>query len=269
MKTKAKKIGFALGGGGARGLSHVGVLKVLFREGIKPDYIAGTSMGAIVGSAIACGMSIEDLEKEILSYKSKRKILKEFIDMGKPMKTLLKGKKIYNYLENKVFNGKVFSDSNIPLAVTATNVNTGELKVFREGNIARAVLASICVPGIFPQVEIDGASYIDGGVINPTPIDVVKNMGADIVIAIDFMVNKNGLKKNPDIVSVLIHTYEIMRTHSVRDQIYRHGHQTVLIQPEIRRTIDSFKFLDVPMFIKAGEEEAEKCLQEVLKKINK
>lgn len=269
MNTKTKKIGFALGGGGARGLSHIGVLKVLFREGIKPDYIAGTSMGAIIGAAIACGMSIDDLEKEVLSHKSKRKILKDFIDLGKPMKTLLKGKKIYKYLENKVTQGKIFSETEIPFAVTATNIDNAKVKVFKDGNIAKAVLASICVPGIFPQVEIDGDFYIDGGVINPTPIDVVRHMGADIIIAIDFMINNNGLKKNPDIVSMLIHTYEIMRTYNLRDQIYRYGNQTVLIQPKIRKTIDSFKFLDVPSFIKAGEEEAERQLEEVLKKIKK
>ncbi|OGF25571.1 hypothetical protein A2331_01375 [Candidatus Falkowbacteria bacterium RIFOXYB2_FULL_34_18] len=266
---KTKKIGFALGGGGARGLSHIGVLKVLFKEGIKPDFIAGTSMGSIIGAAIACGMDIHDLEEKILNYKSKRKILKTFIDLGKPMKTLLKGNKILRYLEEEVTFHKNFVDTDIPLAITATDMSTGNPKIFRRGDIAKAVMASICVPGIFPPVEIEDSLYIDGGVINPTPIDIVKNMGADIIVAVDFMINNNQLKKNPDIVSVLIHTYEIMRTYNLRNQIFRFGHQTIIIQPVIRKTIDSFKFLDVERFIKAGEEEATKHLPEILKNLNK
>ncbi len=174
-----KKVGLALGGGGAKGFAHIGVLKELERNSIKVDFISGVSVGAVIAAMYACGVSTAEMERISLSTKWTK--LVEFIPPGegfvspkKLLKTLIK------YTKNKSF-----SQTMIPLRVAAADIDTGENVVFREGNIAKAVLASGAIAGVFEPVRIGGRRLVDGAIINPLPVDEVRAMGANVVIAVD------------------------------------------------------------------------------------
>jgi len=183
MKKRGKKIGLALGGGSVRGLAHIGVLKVFEKERIPIDYIAGTSIGALIGASYSSGLSAQRIEQLALTAK-----LKELIDFTEPKTGFIAGKKIEKYIR-KITAHKEFSELDIPLRVVATDLANGEKVVFREGDVAKAVRASISLPGVFSSVKIGKKELIDGGMVDPVPVDVVKKMGADIIIAVDLSVN--------------------------------------------------------------------------------
>ena len=187
-KPKSKlKIGLALGGGGAKGLAHIGVLKILHKHKIYPDYIAGTSMGSIIGALYSSGYSPNNMEEV-----AKTTNWKEIIDFTVPKSGLLEGLKAEKKIR-KLIDNKKFADLNIPLQVTSYNFNKKEKVIFSEGDVTKAVRASMAIPGIFTPVKIGAYSYIDGAVADPTPYDVVKKMGADIVIAVDLYVKQKTI----------------------------------------------------------------------------
>lgn len=266
---KIKKIGLALGGGGARGLAHLGVLKVLRREGIEVDYIAGVSMGSIIGALFALGLDLDKIEKEVLVYSSKRKLIKMADIDFFSKQSILKGIKPYKFIEKFISSDAVFSDTKIPLTIIATDLNTGDEAILKRGNILEAVKASSCVPGIFPPVKIGEDYYIDGGVVNPTPVDVAKEMGADFVIAVDLVVNMKTNLEKPTFFSALMRSYDIIRAQAVKFKMSQVGDKMILIKPDIGGIKDSFKFDNMDRFIKAGEEATELMLPEILKKIGK
>ena len=261
-----KKIGIALGSGGARGLAHIGVLNVLKREGLEIDMVAGVSMGAVIGAYYALGKDLKDIEKEIIDF-SKRKAVAKLVDLGSPNKSILKGKKAYKYI-NKLFGNAGFSDTKIPFQVIATDLESGDEVILKRGNIAKAVQASISIPGIFPPVKMKGKYLIDGGVVNPTPVDTVKDMGADFIIGVDLTMKKAVKLENPGMFRVLMQSYEIMRTQAAKLKMEKAREKVVLIKPEIYRIVDSFKFRNVNKFIEFGEEAAEKMLPEIKKRLN-
>jgi len=180
IKAKGKKkIGLALGGGSALGLCHIGILEILEKNGIYPDYIAGTSMGAVVGALYCAGKSPEEIKRIAQGTD-----WKAIVDFDVPKFGLIKGKLIEKRIRELVDNKK-FSQLNPKLNVVAYNYSQKEEVVFSKGDVTEAVRASMSIPGIFNPVKIGKDKYIDGGVSNPTPFDVVKEMGADIVIAVD------------------------------------------------------------------------------------
>jgi predicted acylesterase/phospholipase RssA len=178
-KSNKLKIGLALGKGTARGFAHIGVLKILEENGIKPDMIAGTSAGAIAGALYASGMSPDVIKRTLLKTE-----WKEMFDFVTPVKGMVKGDKLEEYLRLLTQN-KNFEDLSIPLFITATNVTKRKKIVFSKGNVAKAVRASMAIPGIFTPLSLDKDDYIDGGITNPIPVDVLKENGADIIIAVD------------------------------------------------------------------------------------
>jgi predicted acylesterase/phospholipase RssA len=180
-QKKRLKLGLALGGGSARGFTHIGVLKVLHKHKIYPDYIAGTSAGAMVGAFYAAGHSPNDIE-EI----AKKTDWKKILDFTSPKYGLLSGILIEQKIR-KVIHNKNFDELDIPLRVVSYNLDQHKKIVFSEGNVARSVRASLSIPGIFVPVKIGKYNHIDGGVVDPTPFDVVKEMGADIIIAVDLL----------------------------------------------------------------------------------
>lgn len=190
VKKKTRKLGLALGAGAARGLVHIGVLKTLHKHNIYPDYIAGTSMGSVIGAFYSAGQSPEEIQ-EI----AKQTNWKNMIDFTIPKSGLLKGELIETQIRKMVRN-KTFKQLNIPLGIVCYNFTKNEKVVFYKGDVAKAVRASISIPGIFTPTKIDGDEYIDGVVADPTPFDVVKEMGADIIIAVD-LYNKVKKKKGP------------------------------------------------------------------------
>ncbi len=178
---KKKKIGLALGGGAARGWSHIGVLRALEEKNINIDYIAGTSIGAFVGAFYAIG-KLEYLENFALDLDWK--IILSYFDVRFPTKGLLDGNKIYKLVSKNILH-KNIEETKIPFCAVATNIKTGNEVRMRTGSIVDAVRASISIPGIFTPFKKDGMYLVDGGLLNPVPVDVVREMGADIVIAVD------------------------------------------------------------------------------------
>lgn len=253
-----KKIGLVLGGGGARGIAHIGVLKILERENIKPNILCGCSMGALVGSCYAVGMPLSEIEGIALALR-KRDFLK-WLNISKPSSSLVKGQRVFEFVHSLV-GDKKFSDTILPFSVMTTNLENGQETILENGSIALAVQASISVPGIFPPVKINGKYLIDGGVVNPTPIDVAEKMGANTIIGVDLILKNEVKLENPGIITTLLQSYEIIRNQSVRQKINHLDSEIILICPEIRSTLDSFKFSDIAKLIASGERAAEKSIK--------
>ena len=173
------KVGLALSGGGAKGAATIGVLKVIESAGVKVDYIAGTSIGAIIGGLYASGYSTQELDSLFLSQ--------EWQD-------ILQGHRVEAKLQALLANRGVeqFSDTRIPFRCVAAEVNTFEEFILSNGSLYKAIRASMSVPEIYEPVKWGNVYLVDGGVINNLPVDVVKAMGADIVIAVDLQ-QKGGI----------------------------------------------------------------------------
>lgn len=202
-KTKRKKIGVALGSGSSRGWAHIGVLDALDKSGIKIDYIAGTSIGSFVGAIYAAG-ELKSLKN--FALKMKWKDVLNNLDFTFPRYGFLTTEKVSNMI-NMHTNIKQFNELNIPLKIIATNLLTGEQVIMDSGNIVDAISASGSVPGIVIPFVRNGEILVDGGLVNPVPVNIVKEMGADVVIAIDlskgiidhkFKKQKKVSKKNID-----------------------------------------------------------------------
>ena len=269
------KVALVLSGGGAKGYAHLGVLRVLEKENIKIDYIAGTSIGALVGTLYSIGYSVDEIEKVLdnLNIESflesgsdltgldldKKETLKKYsfyinfdneLNYSLP-KGLRETEELYLVVKNLLKNyenTKNFNNFPIPLRVVATNLNTGETKSFSEGDIAKILTASMAIPTIFEPVEVNGALYVDGLVSRNLPVEEAYDMGADLVIASD--VGTPVVKKdNYNILSVLNQMIAIQSSYITKDSKEK---ATILISPDIKNisATDTTKRRDL---IKLGE----------------
>lgn len=178
-----KKIGLALGAGSAKGLAHIGVIKELEKNNIAIDYIAGTSIGAIVGGFYAYTKNIKVLE-ELAYSQGYREMFDAFFDPSLKS-SIFKGEKVLNMLGGYIPDDVLVQDTKIPFAAIATNINTGERVVIREGSLKTAIRASMSIPLLFKPVEYGKQILIDGGNTDPVPVDVVRDMGAQRVIGVN------------------------------------------------------------------------------------
>lgn len=281
--TNRPRIGLVLGGGGALGFAHVGVLKVLEESRVPIDYIGGTSMGSIIAGLYASGLSPDEIEQflmgldwwDVLNDKTPRSQL-EFrqkeddgryfgLDVGVKRTGLAmsagmaSGQKFNNLLEVltlRVAGVTNFNELPIPFRAVATDVEKGEMVVMTDGRVATAMRASMAVPGAFTPVLRDGRMLVDGGIVNNIPVDVVKAMGADVIIAVD--VGKPSEEKKTDradtLGDVLGNTYAIMQRPK---QVAQMANADVLIQPETWRYSAS-EFHRVAEIIPLGRQEAER-----------
>lgn len=176
------KVGYALGGGAARGLFHIGVLKVLDEYAIVPDVIAGTSMGAVIGALYACGLKAAEIEQLALQIDWKQ--LFYLTDITVPLSGCVQGKRI-DALLSSIIKDKTFLDLEIKFACVATDLANGKQTIFREGLVTEAVRASISVPMVFTPKQINGRYFVDGGLVNQVPVSVCREMGADYVIGVN------------------------------------------------------------------------------------
>jgi len=173
------RIALVLGAGASKGFAHIGVLKILETSKVPIHMIVGTSVGSFVGSLYAYGYDAYALQKIALSI--------ERSDIGEltiPDNGFLKGDRLRDYINTRVRNAPI-EKLKIPFYAVATNIKTGESAVFKSGNTGMAVQASCAIPGVFQPARFSGTSYVDGGVVNPLPVDVARLNGADIVIAVD------------------------------------------------------------------------------------
>lgn len=212
-----KKVGLALSSGAARGLAHTGVLATLERKGIPIDFIAGTSTGAIIGAFYAAGKSIPEIKQAVMGLSRRRMV--SLADFTISTKGFIKGKKITEWLKSVIGNID-FDDLRIPFACIATDIGTCEEVVIREGSVVEAVRASAAMPVIFTPTKWQGRYLVDGGLIDPIPVRVLREMGADLVIAVNVVpyigdkLQKEACisekPKEPNILSVLIRMIYVM-----------------------------------------------------------
>ncbi len=180
------KIGLALGGGGARGFAHIGVIKMLEASGIHVDVVAGTSAGSVVGALYASGMNPFQLQETAFAL-DEAKIRDVRLFSG----GLVQGQKLQDYV-NLLVHQQPIQNLRLPFAAVATQLETGTRTVFVRGNTGQAVRASSSIPGVFEPVAINGKHYIDGGVVSPIPVDAARQLGADFVIAVDISAQPSG-----------------------------------------------------------------------------
>jgi NTE family protein len=259
--TRKKKIGIALGGGGARGLAHIGVLKAILEAGIKPDIIVGTSMGSIVGGWYAAGHSLEELEKFFLKIEEKN-ILSSVRIIYRRDGVLFNDPSIQKEIEDKLAHRQV-EKCEIKFAAIATDVSSGEEVVLDSGSMVTALKASSSLPLAFKPVKIGEKLLVDGAFSNPVPADVAKRMGADIVIAVDvssrwvnFSEQEIKIRKIPSIIenSVQAAEYQLAKEHTKEANII------------LRPLVTQFNWLDfaaADKIISAGYAEARSNLKKL------
>ena len=289
-QNKRAKIGLVLSGGGARGFAHIGVLKVLEENKVPIDYVVGTSMGSIIGGLYAIGLSPEEIEsgvKEISwdkvfddfayrEYKTFRRKQDDFDffnihriginDNGLQLSPgLIEGQQIEIALDRLAHPGFHINDYDklrIPFRAVATNIENGEAFVIKNGNIARAMRASMSIPGALPPITIDNTLLVDGGIANNVPIDIVREMGANIVIVVDVsapLAEKDEITSSVDVTSQLT----TILTRRIADfQLKTLQDDDILIVPG-ELEISSSDFIKHAELIKAGEVAASKKLNAI------
>jgi NTE family protein len=277
------KIGLVLSGGGARGFAHIGVLKVLEENNVPIDYIVGTSMGSIIGGLYAIGLSPDEIEQGVESiawdkifsdfayrqYKTFRRKEDDFdffnihrvgvsSDGLQLSPSLIEGQQIELALDRLAYPGFHINDYDnlrIPFRAVATNIENGDPFIIKSGNIARAMRASMSIPGALPPITIDGTLLVDGGIANNIPIDIVRSMGADIIIAVDVsapFTKQENIKSSIDITGQLT---TIMTRRIANQQLQTLTGIDILIIPG-EDEITSSDFDQYSLLIKAGESAA-------------
>lgn len=184
---KQYNLGLCLGSGGARGLAHIGVLRAMKEAGIKPDIVAGTSIGSIVGAAVALGLT--DKLEEVADKIDLAKTAGIFFELGIQHGGLIKGTKVMEFLGN-ILPDCLIEEMPMPFAAIATDLNTGEVVVIDHGKLLSAIRASISIPGVFTPVRRGRRLLVDGGISSPVPISTLRKMGAKKIIAVNIDNNK-------------------------------------------------------------------------------
>ncbi len=177
---RRRLVGLALGSGSARGWAHIGAIRALERAGIRPDFVCGTSIGALVGAAYAAG-ELDRLERWALGLGVGEVV--GLMDVG-PGGGLLKGERLMDFFRRS-FRDRPIEELAIPFAAVATSLHNGEEIWLRRGSTLDAVRASIALPGLFAPVLCEGSVLVDGGLVNPVPVSLARAMGADVLIAVD------------------------------------------------------------------------------------
>lgn len=288
------RIGLALGGGGARGIAHVRILKQLEALHIPVDCIAGTSAGALVGALYASGSTPAQIEQLVLSTewlnlftdtlprrdRSLRRKADDYaqlapigIGLGGEGKAVAlaagvsEGEKLIALFERATGGSRVsgrFDDLPIPFRAVATDINTGKPVVLAEGSLAMAMRASMSLPGIFRPVVIHDQVLLDGGLSNQVPIDVVRAMGADRVIAVDVGTPLSALDRDASLVDVISQLSGFLTTRSAQQQLDSLGQQDLLIAPDLTGKVATGDFDKAPEALQIGQMAAERAAPALL-----
>lgn len=184
--TPNNTLGLALGGGGARGIAHIGVLKVFERENIPINFIAGTSMGGIIGALYAAGLPLETITGVALQIRKRVEQLR-LLDVKLTGRGFIRGVRLYRQLAGLLGEELTFSELKIPMEMLAADINTGREVVLREGKVVDSIRATMSIPGVFEPVPLGEYLLVDGGILNNVPVDVVRDAGMKRVIAVDVM----------------------------------------------------------------------------------
>lgn len=239
---KKVKIGFAFGGGALRGIGYIGIIKAFEELGIKADYVAGTSVGSIFGALYAAGISSTQMLEEI--NKLKVKDIRDSKVIWKPSKP----ENIEEVLKKVFQKDLMFSELNIPLAIVAVNIKEGEEVVIKSGSVAKASSGSCAVPGVFSPVVYEDMHLVDGGLQNNIPADVVREMGANVVIAIDVNKSRGKGTDSLKIMDVLKASLGIIMQANVENKL---EDADVVLLPELDK-FSASKLGEIEPMVQAG-----------------
>ncbi|MFC2006962.1 patatin-like phospholipase family protein [Chloroflexota bacterium] len=258
-----KKVGLALGGGASRGLAHIGVLEVLKKERVPIDMIAGTSTGAIIGALCAQGKDVSVIRELAFDLSHRRFV--SFVDIALSRNGLIQGRNINRLLETILGSQIKFSDLKTPFACIATDIMTGEEVVLNQGLLLDSVRASISIPVIFSVAKVNGRYLVDGQLVNPVPVDILREMGADFIIAVNVIPNfKAGIRqtkilKGPTILDVIMNSMDIANTLLVRHSLEG---ADIIIEPDVRH-IGTRDFHRVEECIRQGKKATEEAIPKI------
>lgn len=265
-KKNRKKIGLALGSGGFRGAAHVSIIKALVDNNIPIDFIAGSSIGALIGAHYAIFKDVDRIVDDIFKEQDKKyRYLKDL-----SLKNGILSGKAFERAFLKMFKGAEFKNTQIPLRVTATDLISGQAYIFKKGDIAQAVRASISVPLAFKPLKYEDMLLIDGGVSKPVPDDIVKEMGADIVISVNLYDNSTMITKNPSTSRILNRVIEIVLQDSFKANT---KNSDIIISPDVSKYAETSilkAYSNQKVFLemmKEGEKEVKKVLPKIKKLI--
>lgn len=223
IQAREPVIALALGGGGAKGFAHIGVIKVLESHGIKPKIVTGTSAGSFVGSLYASGKSPYQLQHIALTFKES-----DIRDLTLNRQGFIAGQKLQDFVNQHVAN-KPIEKFPIRFAAVATRLDNGRKADFIKGNAGQAVRASCSIPNVFVPATIGGTQYVDGGLVSPIPVQTAKAMGADLVIAVDISARPTG-NQPVSMWGLLDQTLNIMGQQSIHQEL---AQANIVIQPKV------------------------------------
>ena len=252
-KTNRPTIAFVLGGGGARGFAHTGALKVLDDAGIRADLVVGTSAGSFVGALYAGGIRNDALLETALTVQ--REQLFDFIF---PNRGFIEGNRLQTYL-NEALHGRLMEQLKVPFVAVATELKTGRLVAFNRGDTGLAVRASCSVPGIFQPTTIDGREYVDGGLASPVPVRVARELGADIIIAIDVSRRPDDRADLGSTTAIMSQAIVIMEQSIAREET---KFADVVIRPDLAK-VEVADLAARGQAIAAGEQAARAALPQI------
>lgn len=274
-KSHQKKLGLVLGGGGARGLAHIGVLKVLLNNDISISNLAGCSMGAIIAASLAIGLQISEIEKIARRFNSKREIIK-LVDRTPSRRGLLAGRNVRKYLSNHISPSARIEETIIPLCMNAVDLISGKEILLDKGNLLDGLMATTAVPGFFPPVEVGSYRLVDGGVLDDVPVKHLKRSVDDVILAVDVHQRNYEFASSDDtrpyehiplpLPGILQDFYrvEMIMTSTLVEKNLQENPPDLLITPAIPEDITTlFGFNRVNEIIHAGEEAMEARLPEL------
>jgi len=254
MKLKRKKkIGLALGGGAVLGAAHIGVLKAITEHEIPIHYIAGTSIGAFMAALYAFGLTSQEIETLALDLN-----WLEVSGISLSQYGVLNNKKLGKVLDEKI-GKKTFADAIIPMAIVAVDINSGEKVVCTEGEVAEAVMASTCIPGVFIPVKAGKRLLVDGGVLEPVPVSSLTGLGAKFTIAVNLFARRK-YQHPKNVVDLLINALDIMMVNTAKMES---DDADLLVEPNL----DEFNLVDtrqVPDLIEVGYQAATKMFRDIV-----
>ncbi len=246
-------IALVLGSGGARGYAHIGVIEVLEQHGIRPDFIVGTSAGSIVGSVYASGKTAAELREIALQLKAN-----DIRDVDLSLKGFFNGQKVEDYINQQV-RGMPLQQLKIPMYVVATELKNGKQTVFNYGNTGQAVRASVSIPSMFKPTKIGEIESVDGGLVSPVPVQVARDLGADIVIAVDILAQPVHTETS-NVWGLFNQNINIMQGRLAATELKS---ADIVIQPDLREKAHIFDVKGREITIQAGVDAAQAKLADV------
>lgn len=254
-KKRKPTIGLILSGGGTHGYAHIGVLKILYEKGIIPDFVVGSSVGALVGTFVAAGNSAEEIEKVFMDVNPFSLVDPAFGGGG-----LVRGEKIVRHVLDSVGVTR-FDELTIPLIVNATNINTGKERVFKQGELAPALRSSIAFPGVFTPVKTGSDILVDGGVYNPLPVHLGPE--ADLIIAVDVSISLEEIKEESGSLDIMRQSVFLMQKRIV-DYELRIPRNVIIIKPDVKgSSFFEFKKSSYKKLLQNGEKAAKQAIQDI------